>query len=217
MFLKTSDMEELTLGFGNYSCNWGVHMCGLYQSEQERDEIIFGFLKQGLIDGDLDLYCPSERTPQNFNENFLCSCPECKDQLFDESKFKMLTSKELYYPNDEFDPLYMDTALNNFFAKSQLNGRRNIRATAEMVWALQAIKGVKNLFVYESRLNYFIANKPWISICLYNVQKFSGSMIMNVLRTHPYTINCGVITKNPYYIHPDEWLEANAPEFKNKG
>ncbi|MFH0733871.1 MAG: MEDS domain-containing protein [bacterium] len=214
MHLKTSDMEELTLGIGNYSCNWGLHIAGLYETEQDRDEIIFGFLKQGLLDGDLQLYCPVERTKQNFIDEFSIFCPDCKEHLSNNTKFEILTAKELYYPNDVFDPLYMDKALNSFFIKTQLNGRRNIRATAEMVWALEAIKGVKNLFVYESRLNYFIANKPWISICLYNVNKFSGAMIMNVLRTHPYTINGGVITKNPYFIHPDEWLDANATEFK---
>ncbi|MFP4053584.1 MAG: hypothetical protein ACLFV7_06955 [Phycisphaerae bacterium] len=33
---------------------------------------------------------------------------------------------------------------------------------------------------YESRSNYFIPGKPWISICLYNVTRFSGADIMNV-------------------------------------
>ena len=50
-------------------------------------------------------------------------------------------------------------------------------------------------------------------ICLYNVNKFSGSIIMNVLRTHPYTINGGVIAENPYYQDPDKWLASNAPQF----
>jgi hypothetical protein len=82
-----------------------------------------------------------------------------------------------------------------------------------MVWALEAIPGVEHLMAYESRLNYFIPGKPWISICMYNLTKFSGSTIMGVLRTHPYAINGGVITENPYYQNPDEWLARNAPQF----
>jgi hypothetical protein len=84
-----------------------------------------------------------------------------------------------------------------------------------MVWALDAIPGIEHLMVYESRLNYFIPGKPWISVCMYNVTKFSGSVILNVLRTHPFTISGGVITQNPYYQNPDEWLKQNAPEFLN--
>ncbi len=82
-----------------------------------------------------------------------------------------------------------------------------------MVWALEVIRGIEHLMAYESRLNFFISGKPWISICLYNVNKFSGSIIMNVLRTHPYTISGGVITENPYYQDPDKWLAKNAPQF----
>jgi hypothetical protein len=66
---------------------------------------------------------------------------------------------------------------------------------------------------YESRLNYFIPGKPWVSICMYNVTRFSGKTIMQVLQTHPFTINGGIITENPFYQDPAKWLEKNAPEF----
>jgi hypothetical protein len=51
---------------------------------------------------------------------------------------------------------------------------------------------------------------------MYNVNKFDGATIMNVLRTHPYTISGGVITQNPYFIHPDKWLAENAPQFSTR-
>ena len=50
-YIKTSSQEELALGFGDYTCNWGVHFCGLYETEEERDEILFGFLSRGQRDG----------------------------------------------------------------------------------------------------------------------------------------------------------------------
>jgi hypothetical protein len=110
----------------------------------------------------------------------------------------------------------MDKGLNDYFIESQKNGKRNIRATAEMVWALEAIPGVEHLLAYEARLNYFIPGKPWISICLYNVTKFSGKIIMNVLKTHPYTIISGMINQNPYFEDPAEWLKKNDPKFQIK-
>jgi hypothetical protein len=107
----------------------------------------------------------------------------------------------------------MDSALDEYFQDSQARGRRNIRATAEMVWALEAIPGTEHLMAYESRLNYFIPGKPWLSICMYDINRFSGSMVMQVLQTHPFTINGGVITQNPFFIHPDRWLAEHAPQF----
>ncbi|MEQ8220856.1 MAG: MEDS domain-containing protein [Candidatus Eremiobacterota bacterium] len=213
MHIKTSDQEPFHIGFGDYTCNWGVHMCGLYETEEEKEAIVFGFLRQGVLDGDMQLYCPSETIESDFKKNFTHFCSDCDSYIDDPHYFSIVSAKDLYYPDGVFSPTAMDEGLNSFYEESQKKGRRNIRATAEMVWALEAIPGVELLMVYESRLNYFIPGKPWISICLYNVNRFSGAQIMNVLRTHPFAISGGIISQNPYYIHPDRWLAENAPQF----
>lgn len=213
MHFQTSDQEKLELGFGDYTCNWGLHIAGLYENEDERDEIIMGFLHEGDIKNDLQLYCPAERSATDFKERYSGKFPECKDHVNDPARFSVNSAKELYYPDGTFSPVCMDKGLNKFYNDSQKNEKRNIRASAEMIWALQAIPGIEHLMAYESRLNYFIPGKSWISICLYNITKFSGSIIVNVLRTHPYTISGGVITQNPYYVDPDEWLRKYDPEF----
>lgn len=213
MHISTPNQEKMLLGIGNYSCNWGTHIYGLYETDKERDEIIFGFLKQGSLNGDLQLYCPVERIVDEFYTDFSEYCPHCKDKFHNSNHFNLLSAKELYYPNGRFDPWHMDKSLNNFFNESQANGKRNVRATAEMVWALEAIPGIEYLMAYEASLNYFIPGKSWISICMYNINKFDGATIMNVLRTHPFTISGGIITQNQYHTHPDKWLAENALQF----
>ena len=213
MHIKTSDQSVLDLGFGGYTCNWGVHVCGLYETPEERDEIIMGFLHAGDIGGDLQLYCPTERTEGDFRKKYTDKYPECSHHTDDKNCFQLFSARDLYYPDGTFSPDAMDRGLNGFFTESQKDGIRNIRATAEMVWALEAVPGTEELMVYESRLNFFILEKPWIIICLYNTSKFSGSIIMKVLQTHPYVINGGVITENPFYQDPKEWLTRNAPQY----
>lgn len=213
MFIETSNQDIMNLGVGTYTCNWGVHFAGLYETYEERDEILFNFLHQGDVEGNLQLYAPTEQTQTDFIEKYANFYPACSSHPHNQHLFQLFSTKELYYPDGTFSPWAMDKGLNEFYINSQRNGKRNIRATAEMVWALEAIPGVEHLMAYESRLNYFIPGKPWISICLYNVTKFSGAMIMNVLQTHPFTISGGIITKNPYYQDPDKWLRDNAPQF----
>lgn len=213
MHIITSNQPSLELGFGGYTCNWGAHICGLYETVGERDEIVFGFLNRGDDAGDLQLYIPSERSPEDFRQKYGRLYGTCACHLDDPDRFRILTARDIYYPEGVFSPWKMDEGLNAFFRESQKKGPRNIRGIAEMVWALEAIPGAELLMVYESRLNYFLPSRPWVGICLYNVGKFSGSVIMNVLRTHPYTISRGVITENPFYQTPDEWLRMNAPEY----
>jgi hypothetical protein len=218
MHIRTSDQTALDLGFGDYTCNWGAHMCGLYETAEERDRILIGFLASGIQAGDLGLYCPVERTVEDFWQTLAREFPEAmaKAKNTDVPALELKSARELYYPDGVFSPQAMDVGLEAFFAQSQRRGPRNVRGTAEMVWALEAVPGREHLMVYESRLNYFIPGKPWISICLYNLTKFGGATIMDVLRTHPYVISKGVITENPYYQNPDDWLRANAPQFLPK-
>lgn len=214
MYVKTSDQEMVNLGFGDLQCNNGMHFAGLYETDEERDDIIMGFLSQGDVENDLNLYCPAERTREDFEEKFSRLYPELAEDLHDSNRFRLSSLEDLYYPKGHFCPDVMDETLNAFWVDSQKNGKRNIRATAEMVWALEKAPGITKLMAYESRLNYFIPGKSWISICLYNMTKFDGSTIMQVLRTHPYTISRGgVITENPYYQEPDTWLKLNAPQY----
>jgi len=216
MHMQTSQQEMLNLGFNQFTCNWGTHICGLYETEAERDEIVMGFLHAGDIAGDMQLYCPAERTAENFIETYERNFPDCCGHVHDHNMFSLLNARELYYPSGRFSPRAMDDGLDAFFVESQKQGKRNIRATAEMVWALEAIPGVEDLMTYESRLNYFIPGKPWISICLYNTTKFSGATIMKVLQTHPFIISNKAITQNPFYQDPDLWLKENAPSYVNK-
>ena len=213
MYIKTSDQARLNLGFNDYTCNWGMHIAGLYETEEERDFILINYLGEGARQKDIEMYCPIEQTEEEFIEKFTSHCPDCASSVYDPDIFQFYSGKEIYYPNGRFSPIEMDKGLTEFFINSQKNGDRNIRATTEMIWALEKIPGVEDLMAYESRLNYFIPGKPWISICLYNVTEFDGVTILNVLRTHPYTISKGILTENPFYIKPEKWLKENAPQF----
>jgi hypothetical protein len=202
----------LQIGIGQYTCCTGIHICGLYSSLDERDDIIFGYLQQGAIANDRQIFIHSEQTPEQFEQTLNHRCPECAAQQ-KSNRLDVKQAHELYFPTGTFDPWYMDDAVVGYYNYCQEDRPENLRAVAEMAWAQQAIPGVEYLFAYESRLNYFVENRSVVSLCLYNVQNISGATMMNILQTHPYTISGGIITQNPYYIVPDRWLSQNAPQF----
>ncbi len=102
MHIKTSNQEKFKLGFGDYTCNWGVHICGLYETEEERDSIIMGYLNQGDRTGDLQLYCPAERTKADFKHRYSEIYPDCADHTEDCECFQLFSTKDLYYPDGFF-------------------------------------------------------------------------------------------------------------------
>lgn len=215
MHIQTSDQQDtLELGFSPDTCNWGTHICGLYETEQERDDILMRYLHQGDIDNELIITCPAEQGEESFRNEYSSRYPECSNHLHDHERFIINDVKAHYFPKgDTFSVWDMEDALEDANNAIQQNGHRNVRAATEMTWALDALPGTEDLMAYESRLKYFFQDKPWVCICLYNISKFSGSMVMDVLRTHPYTISGGVLTANPFYHDPEVWLAKHAPEY----
>jgi hypothetical protein len=43
-------------------------------------------------------------------------------------------------------------------------------------------------------------------VCLYDVERFGGGIIVNLLKTHPRMLIGGMLVENPYYTSPDELL-----------
>lgn len=211
MHLRTSDLAVMSLGFGGYTCNWGTHFCGLYESEAERDAIMFGFLAQGLRERELLVCCPDERNHDHALDNLQALCPDCARP--DPDSFRLLHSRDLYHPKGFFSPHDMLKAHDDIWDENLRVGIRSVRGTAEMGWALEKIPGTEHLMAYESLLNYFIWGKAWISICLYDVNRFPGATVMKVLQTHPFVITGGGVFENPYFVHPQKWLSEHAPEF----
>jgi hypothetical protein len=73
-------------------------------------------------------------------------------------------------------------------------------------WALKDQPGVTDLIEYEARLNYLLPKYDHITVCVYDLAKFSAGVIMDVVRTHPLVIIGGNLQENPFFVPPDEFL-----------
>lgn len=105
-----------------------------------------------------------------------------------------------------FDQHAMIALLEQAFDSDRQKGFGLTRLWANMEWALQDFPGVHDIVEYESRVNYVLPKYDTVTVCTYDVTKFSASLLMDVLRTHPYAIVGGILQKNSFYVPPDEFL-----------
>jgi len=73
---------------------------------------------------------------------------------------------------------------------------------------LETMPGVENLVTYEFELNDFLKEYPAVIVCLYELGRFSGEMLVEVLKTHPKVILGGIVLENPYYLDHAEYLAS---------
>jgi hypothetical protein len=65
-----------------------------------------------------------------------------------------------------------------------------------------------------SSISSFFAN---FRLCTYDLTKFGGEIVIDVMRTHPEIIIDGILQKNSFFIPPDEFLrELGSVRFHTK-
>jgi hypothetical protein len=77
---------------------------------------------------------------------------------------------------------------------------------AHMEWALEERPRVDDLVDYETRVNYMWPRYRDAVICVYDLAKFGGHIVMDIIRTHPMVLIGGSIQENPFFQPPDEFL-----------
>ena len=96
--------------------------------------------------------------------------------------------------------------------KAEIEGYSFCRLVGEMTWALRDVPGVEHLIGYESELNRITSSSPVVVLCLYDLDRFSGEVVVNVVKTHPQVLIQGILVENPYHVEPDEFLRSVLPD-----
>jgi hypothetical protein len=61
-------------------------------------------------------------------------------------------------------------------------------------------------------MNRYLPLYPQVILCLYDLHRFGGGIVVDLLRTHPLVLVGGMLVKNPYFATPDQLLtEAELP------
>jgi MEDS: MEthanogen/methylotroph, DcmR Sensory domain len=82
---------------------------------------------------------------------------------------------------------------------------RVTRLWINMEWLLDS-PVTHDIAEYESRLNYLLPDYDMATVCSYDVTKLGASVVIDILRTHPYIVAGGVLRESPFYVPPDEFL-----------
>ena len=200
----------------------GDHICGFYRKPSERDDILIPFLVEGLKAGDKCTCVVDSCTPEDVLAG-MAGHIEVEPYLSDR-QLEVLDSYGTYLAEGGFLPERM---LKFWEGKARQGlGRQNVgderpsdsgsrpdgpmraRNIGDMSWAHRNESVVSDLMGYESELNRIMSNFPQVNLCLYDLTRCSGDLIMDVLKTHPKALLGGMVIDNPYYLDPDEFLAS---------
>jgi len=75
---------------------------------------------------------------------------------------------------------------------------------ADMSWALPlvSVSFIGDLSDYEARVTQWARSYPQTCVCMYDLDRFDGYVIMAVIKAHPKVLMSGVVVETPYFVDP---------------
>lgn len=180
------------------------HACAFFHDREEEYRLLLPFVKEGYGQQDkifqiVDRRRRAERLERIAALGIDVEAGERSGQL------EVRPWEDAYLRQGRFDQDAMLALVEEVLS----NGREQfglIRLWANMEWSLEDFPGTDDLIEYESRLNEITDRFDDVVVCTYDLNRFSATAVMDVLRTHPQVIVGGILQENPFYVPPEQFL-----------
>jgi MEDS: MEthanogen/methylotroph, DcmR Sensory domain len=182
------------------------HVCAFFHTPDEEYQVMLPFLREGIDQAENAFYIvdPARRTELRRR---LEQAGIGTDALQQSGQLEVHPWTDAQLRGGRCDPDSWLAFADETMARHRAQGFPRTRLWSNQEWAVESLPGVEYLVQIECRWNSYIQAKydnP--TVCVYDLNKHPGAIVMDMLRTHPMVIIGGVLYENPYYVPPDEFL-----------
>jgi hypothetical protein len=181
------------------------HVCAFFNSDDEEYNILLPFIKGGFECGDKAVHIVNPGQRENHLER-LAAAGIDPGEARQRGQLELRTNTDTYLRDGRFD---QDRMLDLFEQLASGNGGGAFprsRIVCRMDWASESGGDVEELVEFEARVNDVWLRHDDAVICTYQLGKFGGETVIDIMRTHPMIIIGGILQSNPFYVPPEEFL-----------
>jgi len=196
--------HPVVLGIAGLEAEPGDHICALFSGERERDQILVPFLRAGLASGDKCI-CVVDGTDPGEIVAALGPAGQAAASAADK-QLEVIRSCDMYLRSGRFLADEVIGAWKAVIADAMYAGQFDVVRAVETWSRRDVLPDINELLMLESAMNQYLPLYPQVIVCLYDIDRFGGGALMNLVKTHPRTLVGGVVIENPYLMTPDEVL-----------
>jgi hypothetical protein len=201
---KASVRSDQPIWFAGAELGDQRHICAFFNSPEEEYRVLLPFIVEGFERGDKAFHVVSP----DLREQHIARLAKAGidvEQAEKAGQLKLCNWNEAYLPDGRFNQNRMLAMWEDELYAALDKGFPLTRLVAHMEWSLEDRQGVSDLVEYEARFNLLPKTHDAV-ICTYDITRYSGDLIVDVMRTHPMVILGGVMWENPFYVPPEELL-----------
>jgi hypothetical protein len=191
--------------FAGSQLNETRHVCAFFNSNDEAYGVLLPFIKDGFDCGDKAIHVVNPDQHED-HLNRLAAAGIDASTARRRGQLELRTNTEAYLRDGRFDPDRMLELFEQLASGNAKEGFPLSRIVCQMDWAVEGRSCVEGLVEFESRVNDVWRRHEDAVICVYDLAKFGGSTVIDILRTHPMVIIGGILQQNPFFVPPEEFL-----------
>jgi hypothetical protein len=181
------------------------HICAFFNNFDEQHRVLRSFIKEGFDRGDKAFHIIDPELREDHLKRLVAAGIDV-EQAMGTGQLELRRWQDAYLREDRFDQDAMLALLDNVLQLGAAAGYPLTRFVSRVEAALVDRAGVDSWLEYETRVNYVVPKYDNPVICTYDLSKFSASMVMDMMRTHPVVIIGEVLQENPFFVPPDQFL-----------
>ncbi len=183
------------------------HICAFFNSLDEEHRVLHSFIKDGLDRGEKAFHIVDPELREEHLKR-LADVDINVERAMGSGQLEVRLWQDCQFRGGRFDQDAMLALIEEVLQSGPAAGYPLTRFLGHMEWALLDKPSLDDLsFIeFETRVNYMLTKYDDPVICAYDLLKFSASMIIDIMRTHPVVIIGGVLQENPFFVPPDQLL-----------
>ena len=181
------------------------HVCAFFNSDEEKYRVLLPFIKDGFQCGHKAIHVlNSDRHQHHLQRLAQAGIDPTGAQRA--GQLELRTDIETYLPDGRFDPDRMIAAFEQVASDNTKGAFPLSRICCRMDWAVEDRAYIDDVIEFESRVNDVWRRHDDAVICTYDLGKFGGDAVIDIMRTHPMVVIGGILQQNPFFVPPDEFL-----------
>ena len=184
-----------------------MHVCAFFDHAAQEDACVAPYVAEGLDNGEQVFAVREAAECMPYVKRLAAAVARSFDPEVSSGQLRLRATEETCLAPPGFEADRMIEILVHVIDESRAAGFKGLRTCGDMGWALRGLRDTDELMEYEARVNLLSHAHECTFMCVYDLNRFGGRAVMDVLSTHPMVVMGDRIYENPYYVDPREFLE----------
>ncbi|HEX6105109.1 MAG TPA: MEDS domain-containing protein [Gemmatimonadales bacterium] len=181
------------------------HVCAFFNSADDEYRVLMPFIRDGFAAGDKAVHIvKSEHRDDHLRRLTVAGIDPAA--ALRSGQLDVRINTDTYLVDGRFDQDRMLAVFEKLASGSATGGFPLSRIVCHMDWAADDRSHLDTLVEFEARVNDVWRRHDDAVVCVYDLARFSGDVVIDMIRTHPMIIIGGILQENPFYVPPETFL-----------